>query len=232
MISKILAVGNKVDIQHGQKKHQYKSKIMDIMDEETLKLSLPIEKSIVIPMAKGWRIELTFFSSKGLYRCQGEILERYKEENLYLMIVRLTSELERVQRRQFYRLPYSMEIEFRERKEEPAIQEISSEKMEEHSWNTGVTLDISGGGCRFNAPVACQIGSQLELEFFLKMENGFHGQRWRGKVTASYPVPNRNDIYENRVEFIDNDRQKREQLVKFIFEEESRIRSKDRGMES
>lgn len=230
MISKILAVGDKVDIQHGQKKHQYKSKIMDIMDEEILKLSLPIEKSIVIPMAKGWRIDLTFFSGKGLYHCQGEILERYKEEKLYLMIVRLTSELERIQRRQFYRLPYSMEIEFREVKEEPGIQDISSE--EEASWNTGITLDISGGGCRFNAPVACQIDSQLELEFFLRMEKGFHRQRWRGKVTASYSVPNRNDMYENRVEFIDNDRQKREQLVKFIFEEERRIRRKERGMES
>lgn len=231
MISKILAVGDKVDIQHGQKKHQYKSKIMDIMDEETIRLIIPIEKNTLIPMARGWRIELTFFAAKGLYRCQGEIQERYKEEKLPLMIVRLTSELEKVQRRQFYRLPYSMEIKFREIKEEPDIREDSDEEAE-IPWSKGITLDISGGGCRFNAPVSCQAGTPVELEFVIGTEDKPCRQRWRGKITVSYLIPNRSDMYENRVEFTDNDRRKREQLVKFIFEEERRIRRKERGMES
>ena len=69
MISNILSVGSKAEISHGLKKDPYKSKIMDILDEETLKLSLPIEGNLVIPLEKGWRLELTFWCKKGMYQC-------------------------------------------------------------------------------------------------------------------------------------------------------------------
>lgn len=226
MISRILSTGDKVDIVHGQKEHQYKSKIMDILDEETLRLSVPMEGNVIVPLEKGARLSLTFFSGRKLYSCRGEITDRYKEDKLYLMVVRLTSELERIQRRQFYRLAHSMEIEFKELLEEetPAAEELP--------WNTGTTLDISGGGCRFNSAAACTAGEKLELRFFIKMASGTYEQNWIGKVTASVPVPNRADVFETRVEFLGEERRKREQLVKFIFEEERKIRQKERGMDT
>ena len=228
MVSSILTVGDKVDIQHRQKQHQYKSKILEVVDEETLRLLLPIEKSVVVPLAKGRCLELTFCCKKGVYRCSAEVIDRYKEDNIYLMLVRITSELEKIQRRKFYRLPYAMEIEFREVKKED---EISLEEQEEALWNRGVTLDLSGGGCRFNSSATYDVETQLEIRFFVDMESGSYEQIWIGKVTSSSQIPNRPDMYETRVEFIDTNRQRREQLIKFIFEEERKMRRKERGMD-
>lgn len=226
MISKILSTGDKVDIVHGQKEHRYKSKIMDILDEETLRLSVPTEGNVIVPLEKGARLSLTFFCGRKLYSCRGEITDRYKEDKLYLMVVRLTSELERIQRRQFYRLSHSMEIEFRK------VLEEDTAEVEELPWNKGTTIDISGGGCRFNAATACTEQEKLEIRFYVKMASGTYEQNWIGRVTASIPVPNRADIFETRVEFLGEERRKREQLVKFIFEEERRIRQKERGMDT
>ncbi len=228
MISNILSVGSKAEISHGLKKDPYKSKIMDILDEETLKLSLPIEGNLVIPLEKGWRLELTFWCKKGMYQCSGEVLSRYKEDNLYLMTVRITSELERIQRRQFYRLPYFMEIEFMEQKEE----EDTSQETEEEVWNTGTTIDLSGGGCKFHSKFQYVQGTQLKIRFDIKMASGEYEHVWSGKVTSSSALSDQPDIFETRVEFLDAERRKREQLVKFIFEEERRIRRKERGKSS
>lgn len=231
MIGKVLSEGDKVDIIRSRKKYQYKSKILHIVDEETLKLSLPIEGSAIVPLEKGGRLFLTFFAKKGIYQCSGEVIDRYKEEKIYLMVVRLTSDLEKIQRRQFYRLFYAMEIEFREWKKQEEITSGRLEEETEEKWNKGTTVDISGGGCRFNSEFLYPTEAILELRFYIKMASGFYQQNWQGKVTVSYAVPNRPEVFETRVEFLDLERKKREQLVKFIFEEERRIRRKERGLD-
>lgn len=228
MISTILSIGNKVELVQGQKKHLYKSKIMDILDEETLKLSLPIEGSVVIPLEKGSHFELVFYCGAKLYSCRGEITERYKENKLYLMNVRLTSELEKLQRRKFYRLSYAMDIKFREFQEE----ENPLPEEKELPWLRGTTVDISGGGCRFNAPTPCKVDTKLEVKFDIALSGGNYKQEWLGKVTYSQPVPNREGVYETRVEFLGEERGKREQLIKFIFEIERKMRQKERGMDT
>jgi c-di-GMP-binding flagellar brake protein YcgR len=179
-------------------------------------MSLPTKGSVVIPLEKGLHLNLTFLCNGKLFHCNGEITDRYKEGQLYLMSVRLTSELERLQRRKFYRLPYSLEINYR--KDE-----------EEELWITTQTIDLSGGGCRMNTVETFEPGTYLELSFALKMASGIHKQEWLGKVSSCEPIPNKPSEYETRVEFLDTERRKRELLVKFIFEEERRIRRKERG---
>ena len=64
------------------------------------------------------------------------------------------------------------------------------------------------------------------------MASGEYEHVWSGKVTSSSALSDQPDIFETRVEFLDAERRKREQLVKFIFEEERRIRRKERGKSS
>ncbi len=222
MITKILAVGNKVDITHAIKERQYKSKLLDIMDEEIIKISLPTEGSSLVLMEKGWRLLLDFYCEKGIYRCSGEIIDRYHEDKLYLIVVHITSELERIQRRQFYRLTYATEIRFRK----------LVEGEDKPVWEFGTTVDISGGGCRFNSKQEYEAGEQLEVIFFIHTKSGSRELRWQSIVTGCFRIPNHPKLYEIRIEFRVLDKKQREQLVRFIFEEERRVRQKERGLEA
>lgn len=213
MISRVLSAGNKVKIAHGQKKQEYEGEILEILEDEILKLSFPDGEESIGLAEKGWRLFLTLFSQQGIYSCNGEVTERYGEKQHSIVFVRLTSNLEKIQKRQFHYMAYTAEIEFRE-----------SRERKEEMWNSGTAILLSGDGCRFNSSICCPVKTVLELRF--------SGQDWKGRVMAVHQVPNRPEIFETRVEFLDSALKKREELIKFIFEEERKMQQKERSLEN
>lgn len=85
-------------------KKTYRTKVFDVLSEDQLEIMMPIEKGKVILLAVDGQFDLCFYTEKGLYQCFARVLDRYKSNNIYIVVVELTSNLRKRQRREYYRL--------------------------------------------------------------------------------------------------------------------------------
>ena len=112
-ISNVIRPGDKIDIRllqqvegagkAGAEVTTYKSQVLDVLDNGNLEISMPTDAGKLILLSLGMRYEFSFYSGGGIYRSIGRITERYKKDNMYMLVIELKTPLERYQRRQFYR---------------------------------------------------------------------------------------------------------------------------------
>ena len=67
--------------------------------------------------------EVCFYTSTGLYQAKLEITDRYKENNIFILVGAFCSDLEKCQRRQYYRLEKIIDIDYRNYTREEEILE-------------------------------------------------------------------------------------------------------------
>ena len=82
----------------------YKSQVLDINKRGNLEISMPTEGTKLILLPLDVRLEFVFYSGGFLYKSIGQIVERFKRDNIYTLEVELKTRLEKFQRREFYRL--------------------------------------------------------------------------------------------------------------------------------
>ena len=102
-IAEIIQPGDKVDISFVQnveraKKDQsmpkiYKSQVLDLKENGNLEISMPVERGKLVLLPLGIRMEFIFFSKGTLYRAVGQVRERYKRENVYMLEIELKSQI-------------------------------------------------------------------------------------------------------------------------------------------
>ena len=113
MVSDILRPGNKVAIKAVQKierqgstgevAHVYTSRIQEIHENGDIDISMPIEEGKYVLLHLGVRFEFVFYAEKNLYRAIGQVKERFKSNNIYMLKVELKTQLAKFQRREYYR---------------------------------------------------------------------------------------------------------------------------------
>lgn len=184
MISNFIEPGNKIEIQmvdpqNGQsneKPKTYISQIQDVLSENQLELVMPMEKTklILLPMDKEYN--LVIYSGNNLFQCLARIIDRYKSNNVYTLVVEMTSNLRKYQRREFYRLRCALEMHARALREDE-IQTVESRMpyslANDLPLKESVIVDISGGGLRFVSTHAFKQGSLLYCCYHL-MNGGEH----------------------------------------------------------
>ena len=90
-------------------------------------------------------------------------------------------------------------------------------------WILATITDISGGGARFNSFNLHKPGSLLYLRIPIEKNEDTKIYEFKAEVVKSNILPKRTDFYETRVKFVDIDRDEREQIVRFIFEQERKM---------
>ena len=134
MLSKLVSLGDRLELTSPAKMQQnkendepqphkkpYVSQVYDVLEDEQLKIAMPIVEGRVIPLPLHGRYDVTFFTAGGLYQAKSVIVERYKEDGLFILVIELTSELKKYQRRQYFRLEYTMDVEYIELTKEEVI---------------------------------------------------------------------------------------------------------------
>lgn len=237
MTNEILKVGNKIELSRLAKlsdnaqKNVFISQVLDITLTEII-AAMPISEGRIIPLEIGTRLEAYFYTSKGIYRAECNVIDRGKEENVYVMKLALTSELNKFQRRQFYRLPCSIEAQIRIMSE-AQVTAYSIEKIEpdtkESSDGVGMIVDISGGGIRMMTTDCYSRDDYMFMTFPIDMNIGVRTVKVMGRVVASYESLNREHYYDVRVQFKEFSKEQRELLIKYIFEQQRKIQHKERG---
>ena len=231
----IIRPGDKIDIQLVQQVENsdkagttvdtYKSQVLDVLDNGNLEISMPTESGKLILLPLGVRYEFAFYSGGGIYKSIGRVAERYKRDNLYMLVVELKTPLERFQRREFYRYNCTMNFGYFILEEEhlnmESTDEILSDLMDvdfKDKRHSGVVVDISGGGMKFRGQDELKADDQILAMLRLtstKMDRQF---QVRGHIIDCHRVDKSKDLlYESRVKFMIDDKKIQEEIIRFIF---------------
>lgn len=244
MVSKIIGIGNRVeftkvegtrggkaDEKNVLKKKVYVSKVCDIIDDTRIKVAMPIEGGHIVAVSLNTKLDACFYTAKGLYHGRVLVVERMKEDNIYMMVVELQYELEKFQRRQYYRLSCTMDLQFRIMEDEEIENFYKNKKLPDERelklLHDGVALDFSGGGVRFVADEKYNKDDLLLVRLVISYESTHKVYVLVGKVIATSEAKNGRKKYESRVEFLDVSRKVREEIIKYIFFEERKQRKTD-----
>lgn len=240
MFSKFISLGDKIELQAADQETDgqtgsagkvYMSEVYDILSEDAIEIRMPMEKTKLILLPVDVEFDMVFYTANGMYQCFGMIVDRYKSNNVYLLRVEMTSNLRKYQRREFYRLKCALEMHSRSLREDE-VQTIESNMP--YSLTKGLPLkesvivDISGGGLRFLSTHRYEPGCLLYCSYHLI--NGTERKKYEviSKVLDTVELDNRPGTYEHRVKYYDMDPAVREEIIKFIFEEERKSRQKEK----
>ena len=238
MISKFVQIGNKIEIESIKKttdelgeitRKTYRSELYDIESEDVIKIAMPMEQSKIVLLPVDAEYSLCFYTSNGLYQCLAGVIERYKSNNLFVLSMELETDLQKYQRREYYRLNTVLDMKSKaidtSNKSFEQVQFIDTDL----TFDNGTMVDISGGGARFISKAQYPKGSLIRFVFSLFVNGSVTEYKLVGKVLRSEPIENREDQFENRIQFVNMVNDDRESIIKYIFEEERRQRHRERG---
>ena len=238
VLSRFVKPGDRVDvsrISHGEGKDipQYQTRVFDIVSDDDIKINMPMEGSKLVLLTIGMEYQLCFFTAAGLYQCTAVVKDRYKSNNIVVASLDLTSGLRKFQRREYYRLNCILDMKCTDIN---AQQELDFDNHVEFFdtdfvMKDGVIVDISGGGIRFVSKTHYERDTKIYFIFNLNIANRPMEFRTLGVILESKSIDNRPGEYENRVQFINIQADERETIIRYIFEEERKIRRKENGNE-
>lgn len=234
-----LSIGNKIElvlleqvIKNDKEKRVLVSKIYDLLPDNTLQIAMPIYDGRVIPLEVGSKYSACFYTDKGLMQANVLIMNRYKSGNIFFMEVLLLGELQKVQRREFYRYSCILDARLRgssEHEFSTGIPDDITIPEDELDWMDVKILDISGGGARICQKKKVEKNGIFKLKFSLFIVDEMVTFNLFARVLASSLMRNRDDVYEQRLEFMQIKREERDKIVKYIFESERVARAKEMG---
>lgn len=252
MLQEVLSLGDKIDIKHldkfGRPAHNartYASQLIDFVDSDVIHISTPISNSTPVILNVGEYYSLCFFSGKGMYQCNCVVLKNYRENNIIISVVRITTNLEKFQRRQYYRLECILDMEYHvvTKEEEILDKKLLNEDFKDNKeraecrkkliqlqseWIPASIIDLSGGGTRFNSEAALNQGDRVKIKMDIVFGAQLKNMILGANVISSGKIMNKTGVYEHRVEFNDITKKDREDLIKYVFEQERRRRNNEK----
>lgn len=242
MIANILKERMKVDIRvaeeadrakgTGEEVHVYKSQIFELLENGELEITMPLEKGKVILLPLGVRYEFAFYTPTGIYKSEGQIRERYKAENRYMLRIALGTPLSKFQRREYYRMECILDMTYFQLDEEQAgledVEAVVASLRDENFYEKqrkGIIVDISGGGIRFVSEEQNETDGYVLVVMMLRGDRGEKQYTLVGRILQSVRLQTPERKFENRVQFVIRDSRIREEIIQYIFMEERRARS-------
>ncbi len=240
MLSKYVSIGAKLeletidrmgDVEDSSERRTYRSKLHDIVSEDQIKIAMPIEQGKLVLLPVDGEYNICFYTPSGLYQCLARVVDRYKSDNIFILVMELTTDIRRYQRREYYRLNCVLDMKCREVAEEDIngfnerVRFFDTDIM----FSDGIMVDISGGGARFISRVRYEKNANIQFIFSLFVNGQLTEYKLLGKVLLSERLDNRDDEFEHRIQFLDIMNDDRESIIRYIFEEERKIRHREKG---
>lgn len=247
MVTDLLQVGNKIDIcaldqsEMGRTENGkvpiLASQLEAVEDDGGLIMQMPVYKGKIILLSLGSRYELMFYTKRGLYRGICQVVDRYKEDNLFMVRVVLKSGLNKFQRREYFRLECILGMQAYELDREEALT-LDGEELETllqdpdilETEMDAIIVDISGGGIRFITDKKSEEGDCLAVRTRLQNENIDKQLLVAVSIVSCRKMASGMERYETRAEFLHLGTKLRETIIKYIFDEDRKIRKREVGI--
>jgi c-di-GMP-binding flagellar brake protein YcgR len=240
MLSNYVIPGNKLELQavervkyvdQVEKKKIYSTTVSDILSDDRLEVCMPMEKSKLILLPVDGEFDLYFYTPNGLFQCFARVVDRYKRDNQYLLMMELTSNLRKFQRREYYRLSCALEMNARalEKEEIDAVEQKSGYLVPGLPLKRSIIVDISGGGIRFVGNYAYEPDCLICCKYHLLVDGKSKEYTLVAKIIGVRELEERKGTFEHRAQYINIDTLEREEIIRFIFEEERKYRKREKG---
>ncbi len=180
---------------------------------------MPIENGKLILLPVDGEYDMYFYGDNVVYQCNARVVDRYRYNGQYVLVMDLISNLRNYQRREYYRFSCALEMDSREIEEEEIALAAQEELLPALPLKSSVIVDISGGGLRFVAYYAYEVNSLILCKYHLQIEGREKEYRLIGKVLAVNELEKEPGVFDHRVQFVNVDPQDREEIIQYIFDE-------------
>ncbi len=238
MIEKYVTPGTKLDMKAFKRtgsdkgSRTYSTKVYDVVSDDRIELFMPIESQKLILLPVDAEYEMFFYTEQGLYECVGRVVDRYKTNNVYIILMELETNLRKYQRREYYRYSCALDMDARNLFEEELVGVDSDPEyrlVPGLPLKRSIIVDISGGGFRFVSDYQYEKGSLIYCNYRLFIKGEPKEYKLVCKILDVKELENRPGEYEHRVQYMNMDNDEREEIIQFIFEEERRNRHRQKG---
>ncbi|HOV26870.1 MAG TPA: PilZ domain-containing protein [Pseudobacteroides sp.] len=187
-------------------------------EEDVICVASPIYEGTYLPAPIGTDMFVFAYFTGQFYKFKAKLKDKLIKDGLPIYKLSINGDMEKIQRRQFFRLECMLGVRCREVKIENNI------PVQKGDFLNGFTRDISGGGACLVLAKGIEIGKYLECEIQI---TGNKMIKFYGTVIRSvkFDVDNKSK-YELGVEFYNIDNRTREAIIGFIFEEQRKLRKK------
>lgn len=185
----------------------YKSRVEDVYDDLVV-IAAPIHKGALVPIRVGTRLHIEFKISttvlEGRFRNEAIVEKRFSTNNLPLLQLRLLGDWVKTQDRSFVRVPVFIDTVF------VPILEEHEKSEEELPAQTGVILNLSGGGFLLRTSYPLKLENQVKVSFYVEQRQIVA----EAEVARLVPTEEGQD-YGFR--FLDLPEQVRSNIIRFVF---------------
>lgn len=124
--------------------------IIQKLEENIVTVLSPICKGAILRIPVNSKVEILVFTGDKVYKAKGIAVDNVKDANFHLTKIEIKSEVERFERRNYYRLSVMKPIRIMKSDSEDAVE--------------GKTIDISGGGIQVKSEEKLYKGQKLIVE--------------------------------------------------------------------
>ncbi|KMT21717.1 flagellar brake protein [Clostridium cylindrosporum] len=194
----------------------YKSTIQDIISENSIAISVPVNGAKShLPHIRA-SVEFFVFLKNEYHNYKGKIVNRIIDGNLRLLIIDELEYKGKIQRREDYRIPISLDVSYLPVKKEVVEKGISKKIIEllEDKFKSAKSIDISAGGIKLITTEEIEAGTYI----ITRIKSNFIEDI--STVCKVIRVEKDLDmkIYKMGCRFENLDKLDKEKIVRFIFE--------------
>ncbi len=221
----------------------YTSEFMQWTEEDYVVITAPVYKKKTVIVEPRDIFEISFLTQKGIYKCRAGVIKRGRLPNgIAVAVLKIMSEFEKKQRRQFFRMDVVLKMKFAVLTEAQKRQYMEMKNVVENNfvlrreleqqnlkYIKAIVLDISGGGMKFTSFVEQIPGDCLLLLPELPEELEEKIPLFIGTVISSKPIIGQEPpMFDNRISFDGISDTEQEEIVAYIFKEELKKKKQKR----
>ncbi|NLY42480.1 MAG: hypothetical protein GX066_00570 [Clostridiaceae bacterium] len=205
------------DIRGKEKETTYVSQLEEILNSEQILIAAPIYQGRFIYVPRGSRLKVVFPHEVGLFSFYGEIDGYRKKGNVIVYKLRITTEITKIQRREYYR--FNCVVPVKIRVVSSADDNDDNNREDSRSFVNELARDISGGGIGFFSNRVYNMDEVLELE--VDIEGNII--KTLGKVVRCRLLNDEKNLYDVGIVYKDINERDRDVIIKFIFDKQVKL---------
>lgn len=211
MVEPKLKINQKIDliVEQGPYQGSYLSKVAEI-NEDNIKVTSPYLKGELIPLRINLPLHIFITGENAAYAIKSKVIGREREP-VALLTLKYPGEVERIQRREFFRMETMRKIRYRL---------LDADKNPSGDFKESRTCDISGGGVKMI--VDKDFPGEGLLELYLDLP-GLEDFPIYGEIVNIYNLP---DGTAAGIKFVELDHHTREEIIAWLFEYQRKLRQK------
>jgi len=209
-----IKMGDRVEIMPRDNRagKSYSSKVEQVVDENSVELHVPISYGYLVKLPLDTPYAFLFYTDNGMMRAEAVIESYFAEDGFQMMRIKMITEAQKYQRREFFRFECSIHMKFGILSES---YDIARDRPKPEMIDA-LAKDISAGGICFVSNEDVDVKSRIKCIIPLADDDFYtFGMIMHRNTLRDNPFK-----YQYRVRFMDLTISEKERIVKYIFTEQ------------